>query len=100
VASSDSSDALTDILINRNNSVCPDSCFRPTGLAFDSKGRLWMTSDSTGELYVLERTGEGNGTFVQPEGSDDSAAVGLWTEKKLGVVWTVAALLGLWLAMC
>jgi hypothetical protein len=26
------------------------------GLAFDSKGNLFMTSDSTGEIYVISRT--------------------------------------------
>jgi hypothetical protein len=31
-------------------------CFRPTGIAFDSKGRLFMASDSTGEIYVITRT--------------------------------------------
>ncbi|KAI1490923.1 hypothetical protein F5X96DRAFT_633694 [Biscogniauxia mediterranea] len=27
--------------------------FGPVGLAFDKKGRLFMTSDYTGELYVI-----------------------------------------------
>jgi hypothetical protein len=31
-------------------------CFRPTGIAFDSKGRLFMASDSSGEIYVITRT--------------------------------------------
>jgi hypothetical protein len=30
-------------------------CFRPVGVAFDTKGRLYMSSDSTGEVYVIER---------------------------------------------
>jgi hypothetical protein len=33
---------------NMNN--CPYSCFRPVGLAFDTQGRLFGTSDMTGEV--------------------------------------------------
>jgi glucose/arabinose dehydrogenase len=35
---------------------CPSGCFRPTGLAFDSKGRLYMASDATNSIYVIERS--------------------------------------------
>ena len=38
-----------------DSSVCPSDCFRPTGLAFDSKGNLFMASDATGSIYVIER---------------------------------------------
>jgi hypothetical protein len=31
-------------------------CFRPTGIAFDSKGRLYMASDATGEIWLITRT--------------------------------------------
>ncbi|KAI5860915.1 soluble quino protein glucose dehydrogenase [Durotheca rogersii] len=51
VASSD--EAVEYILQNEDNNLCPGACFRPTGLAFDDGGRLYMTSDSTGELYVI-----------------------------------------------
>ncbi|KAK0710154.1 soluble quino protein glucose/sorbosone dehydrogenase, partial [Lasiosphaeria miniovina] len=69
VASPDSNDALTDILTNANQTDCPDKCFRPVGLAFDAAGRLWMTADSTGEIYVLQKTSSSptattGGTFV------------------------------------
>ena len=30
-------------------------CFRPAGLAFDAKGRLFMSSDETGELWVITK---------------------------------------------
>ena len=30
--------------------VCPDACVRPVGLAFDGEGRLFVSSDSTGEV--------------------------------------------------
>jgi hypothetical protein len=41
---------------NNNMGSCPGSCFRPSGLAFDSKDRLFMTSDSSGEIFVLKGT--------------------------------------------
>lgn len=41
---------------NADLARCPDGCFRPVGLAWDGKGRLWMSSDSTGEVYVVTRS--------------------------------------------
>ena len=108
VASADSTNALAaDIITNKDNSVCPDKCFRPVGLAFDSQGRLWMASDSTGEIYVLQKTGEGGeGKFVGAGGNngggggqgtgEDNAAVG---RGGLGLGWVLAAGVGIWLAM-
>lgn len=55
VAPSDSNSATSDVLSNADLSRCPDSCFRPVGLAWDGQGRLFMSSDSTGEIYVLQR---------------------------------------------
>lgn len=48
-----SSTAAIPIVSNQNTSACPSGCFRPVGLAWDSKGRLFMSSDSTGEIYVI-----------------------------------------------
>ncbi|KAL2067748.1 hypothetical protein VTL71DRAFT_15844 [Oculimacula yallundae] len=48
-----STTASYNILWNANNTICPDKCFRPTALAWYSKDRLFMTSDSTGEIYVI-----------------------------------------------
>ncbi|CZT50154.1 related to L-sorbosone dehydrogenase [Rhynchosporium secalis] len=48
-----STTAAFNILYNPNNANCPSRCFRPTTLAFDAKDRLFMTSDSTGEIYVI-----------------------------------------------
>lgn len=50
-----SSTAAIPIVSNQDNSKCPDGCFRPVGLAWDSKGRLFMSSDATGEIYVITR---------------------------------------------
>jgi hypothetical protein len=41
---------------NPDNSACPDGCFRPVGLAWDSNGRLFMSSDATGEIYMIIRS--------------------------------------------
>lgn len=57
VAASDSKTAAVDVLTNPSLGACPDNCFRPVGLVFDSAGRLYMTSDSTGDIWVLENTG-------------------------------------------
>lgn len=104
VAAADSNDALTDVLTNRNLDVCPDNCFRPAGLAFDGQGRLWMTADSTGEIYVLQRTGEkGEGRFVQPGGGGggggENGAGGLGARDVVVLGWSVAVGVGVWLAV-
>ncbi|KAG8737248.1 hypothetical protein FRC10_008398 [Ceratobasidium sp. 414] len=33
---------------------CPDGCVRPVGLAFDRLGRLFVSSDTTGEVFMVE----------------------------------------------
>lgn len=99
VASADSHDTLTDIISNPDLTVCPDNCFRPAGLTLDREGRLWMTSDSTGEIYVLQRTGESDsGRFVTPGEEGENAAGTLWRWETKVMGWSVAAGLGLWLA--
>jgi sugar lactone lactonase YvrE len=52
----DSTTAVIPIMSNVDNTKCPGGCFRPVGLAFDSKGNLFMTSDSTGEVYIITST--------------------------------------------
>ena len=32
---------------------CPEGCTRPVGLAFDSWGRLYVSSDSSGEIFRI-----------------------------------------------
>ena len=55
VAKPDNNTAIIDIFGNADNSVCPSKCFRPVGMAFDGKGRLFVSSDATGEIYVVEK---------------------------------------------
>jgi hypothetical protein len=52
-------DRAAIILSNPPNAQCADDlhlglCIRPSGLAFDKEGRLYMVSDSTGELWLIE----------------------------------------------
>jgi len=55
VAPANSTTAATDIVSNPDLSACPNSCFRPVGLAWDAQGRLFMSSDATGEIYVIKK---------------------------------------------
>ncbi|CRK13859.1 hypothetical protein BN1723_002076 [Verticillium longisporum] len=48
--------AVSNVMYNADLNDCPSQCFRPVGLAWDRMDRLFMTSDSTGEIFVLERT--------------------------------------------
>ena len=60
VESANSSIAAIDIVSNLDLSKCPNNCFRPVGLAWDSNGRLFMSSDATGEIYVVVRADGGS----------------------------------------
>lgn len=62
VAPSNSTTGYIDIVSNADLTQCPTHCFRPVGLAFDSAGRLWFSSDSTGEVYVITRDGSSGGS--------------------------------------
>ncbi|ODA76348.1 hypothetical protein RJ55_08194 [Drechmeria coniospora] len=54
VKAKDSQDAEEKIMWNADETQCPRMCFRPVGLALEPDGkRLFMTSDSTGELFVM-----------------------------------------------
>ncbi|KAF9002520.1 soluble quino protein glucose/sorbosone dehydrogenase [Cyathus striatus] len=36
--------------------TCPGNCIRPVGLVFGADNRLYVTSDSSGELFVIEKS--------------------------------------------
>ncbi|TXT08694.1 hypothetical protein VHUM_02822 [Vanrija humicola] len=80
-----STNAVTDILRNPDLKNCPSRCFRPVGLAWDSAGRLWFSSDSTGEIFVLAHGGD---AFA-----DDSGAAA----ARVSLVAVVGALTAAWL---
>lgn len=48
-----STNAGIPVMQNPDNNSCPSGCFRPAGLAFDAKGRLYMSSDQSNEIYVI-----------------------------------------------
>ena len=62
VAPANSNTSYTDIFANDDNSACPGNCFRPVGLAFDSQGRMFVSSDASGEIYVVVRDETANST--------------------------------------
>ncbi|KAF9776006.1 hypothetical protein IL306_005851 [Fusarium sp. DS 682] len=53
---------LPALIRNKNLNDCPDDCFRPVGLAWDSKGRLFFSSDKTGEIFVVSQKSNQNST--------------------------------------
>lgn len=75
-ATADSTDAAADILSNADLARCPDACFRPVGLAWDSQGRLFLSSDATGEIYVLQRAEVTATGGTMPANSSSSSSSG------------------------
>lgn len=61
-----------DIVSNQDTSSCPENCFRPVGLAWDSRGNLFMSSDETGEIYVVLRE---DGTATSSAGSNATGTI-------------------------
>lgn len=95
VAAASNNTATTDIFTNLDNSKCPSNCFRPAGLAFDQQGRLYISSDASGEIYVVVRdqtanstgtgtgagTGSGTSTGSAPTASMTTSAVARTFER-------------------
>jgi hypothetical protein len=79
VEPSTSTRALTSILSNPDHSKCPSGCLRPAGLCVEpGAGRLFMTGDSTGEIYVIARqagnpTSTASGSIVSATGAPNAA---------------------------
>jgi glucose/arabinose dehydrogenase len=66
--------AAIDIFGNANDSVCPGDCFRPVAMAVDSQGRIFLSSDSTGEIYLVSRDSTASGTSTSSEGGSTSSS--------------------------
>ncbi|KAK4560445.1 hypothetical protein LTR86_005641 [Recurvomyces mirabilis] len=64
VEPANSSTAAVDIVTNPDNSKCPGGCFRPVGLAWDKSGRLFMSSDASGEVYAILRNDDNSTASV------------------------------------
>lgn len=88
-------------MYNKDLSACPGQCFRPVGLAWDAQNRLFMTSDSTGEIYILRQddatpTSTTPGTFATPTATPTAkpnAASGVAPSLGLGLGALAAACL-------
>ena len=94
VAAPDNDTAITDIFANADNSVCPQNCFRPVGIAIDSQGRVFVSSDATGEIYVIEKESTSPGatsTATSPKPSSTSGAEKQWEYSLAALVVAVVA---------
>ena len=86
---STSNTSTTDIFANMDNSQCPTNCFRPVGLAFDKQGRMFVSSDASGEIYVVMKdataTGSANGTSTgsAPAATTSASAAGTYSAQQL-----------------
>ena len=75
-APADSNTSYTDIFTNVDNSKCPDNCFRPVGLAFDKVGRMFVSADYSGEIYVVVKDEVANGTSGSSSSSGSQSGSG------------------------
>ncbi|OAA71224.1 Soluble quinoprotein glucose/sorbosone dehydrogenase [Cordyceps fumosorosea ARSEF 2679] len=86
VARADSADAEEKLLWNADNAECPGGCFRPVGLWTDegkgAAGRVFMTSDSSGELFVV--TGVGSKAKGTGGGGEDVTSGAERMRKQFG----------------
>ncbi|KAF2157610.1 soluble quino protein glucose dehydrogenase [Myriangium duriaei CBS 260.36] len=95
-----STTAATDIFSNQNVSACPGSCFRPATIAIDGQGRIFMSSDATGEIYLIERDASSSGNSSEsgssPTGTSGGASPSSTASEAHAVTlsawWVVAAL--------
>lgn len=100
VAPANSNTSYTDIVANANNTACPGNCFRPVGLAFDSQGRMFFSSDASGEIYVVTKDETANGTTgSSSSGSGSSGAKPKSGAQRQGVFSTGTLVLSV-LACC
>ncbi|KAK3176342.1 hypothetical protein OEA41_007665 [Lepraria neglecta] len=97
VAPANSNTSYTDIFANANNGVCPNNCFRPVSMAFDSQGRMFVSSDASGEIYVVVRDEASNGTVA---GNSSSGSSGGKTSGADRLGSSVGALVFAALAIC
>lgn len=97
VAASDNNTATVDILANPDNSVCkedsPGNCIRPVGIAFDSHGRLFMSSDDTGEIYVVIKDESSNTPSATETGSSPSATSSTKSDAEKKLHYSLSVLL-------
>ncbi|EPS37012.1 hypothetical protein H072_9382 [Dactylellina haptotyla CBS 200.50] len=104
-----SQSAAVEIMANPDLTQCQTSCFRPVGLAFDTAGHLWMSSDATGEIYVIRKDdGSGVAAFTSnaavsgptpgptPTGTGSNDKPSVASKLAIGVgAWVVSVMAGL-----
>lgn len=66
--------AATDIFANEDNSKCPDECFRPVGMAIDKQGRIYVSSDASGEVYLVTKTSSSGGAASSSSSSSSTSS--------------------------
>lgn len=66
--------AAVDIFGNEDDSVCPGDCFRPVAMALDAQGRIFLSSDATGEIYLVTRDVAATGTPTAPNNDSSTSA--------------------------
>lgn len=91
----ESREAVVQVLGNGEVRGCPEGCFRPVGVAVDGEGRVFMTSDATGEVFVVRRKEKGGVVEEGGAGIGSGAAAGRiggvgWMGGVVGVVGGVA----------
>lgn len=86
---STSTTAATDIVTNADNSQCPDNCFRPAGLAIDGQGRIFMSSDASGEIYLVTRDAASNGTTGASGTSSSASPSGTASASSAGTTYGI-----------
>ncbi|KAF8707850.1 pyrroloquinoline quinone binding, partial [Rhizoctonia solani] len=67
-ASADSRNGYETVVGAPDLSQCPNGCIRPVGVAFDRLGRLFVSSDTTGEIFIVENSNA-------PDGESDSSSL-------------------------
>ncbi|KAK4190824.1 soluble quino protein glucose/sorbosone dehydrogenase [Podospora australis] len=86
-----------DIFANKDNNCRQNTCLRPAGLAVDARGRVFVSSDASGEVWVLEQTGDGGngggaGTEEGGEEEESTNAAAAVVARPGGEGWAVVGL--------
>ena len=56
VAPANSNTSYTNVFASADNTACPKNCFTALGMAFVGHGRMFVSSDLSGEIYVMSKT--------------------------------------------
>lgn len=83
VPSRTDTNAAITVVENADTGACPRGCFRPVGMAFDKKGRLYFASDDTGEIYVVEKASGSDPDEDEPDAPGETGRPGQPGEASL-----------------